>query len=196
MALFAEIPSDGAARVFDIKSPVTLESIGQFEAATEEDVRAAVDRARKAQGEWASRSFKARAEVLWALVELIVKETGKTIQEAITMEVMAPCMQTSHYAKYGPKYLKSVTKRPAGIMRFSKKVTLHYQPLGVVGLITPWNGPVALAINPLAQALMAGNAVIHKPSEVTPFSAVLVQEMAEAAGLPKDLYQGQRGDGP
>ncbi|MDC1294840.1 aldehyde dehydrogenase family protein [Myxococcota bacterium] len=206
MALFAEIPSDGAARVFDIKSPVTLESIGQFEAATEEDVRAAVDRARKAQGEWASRSFKARAEVLWALVdqlverqdeivELIVKETGKTIQEAITMEVMAPCMQTSHYAKYGPKYLKSVTKRPAGIMRFSKKVTLHYQPLGVVGLITPWNGPVALAINPLAQALMAGNAVIHKPSEVTPFSAVLVQEMAEAAGLPKDLYQVLQGDG-
>ncbi len=80
-------------------------------------------------------------------------------------------------------------------MRFSKKVTLHYQPLGVVGLITPWNGPVALAANPLAQALMAGNAVVHKPSEVTPFSAVLLKELADKAGLPKDLYQVIQGDG-
>ncbi len=111
------------------------------------------------------------------------------------MEVLAPCMQISHYAKHGPRYLKSVTKRPSGVMRFAKKVTLHYQPLGVVGLITPWNGPVALAANPLAQALMAGNAVVHKPSEVTPFSAVLLQEIAVKAGLPADLYQVVQGDG-
>lgn len=206
MALFAEIESDGAHRVFDVKSPVTLESIGRFNAATPEEVRAAVDRARKAQREWAERSFDDRAEVLWRLVDqfvarqddivdLVVKETGKTIQEAISMEVLAPCMQISHYAKRGKQYLKSVTKRPSGVMRFTKKVTLHYQPLGVVGLITPWNGPVALAANPLAQALMAGNAVVHKPSEVTPFSAVLLRELCDAAGLPADLYQVIQGDG-
>jgi succinate-semialdehyde dehydrogenase/glutarate-semialdehyde dehydrogenase len=206
MALFNQVSADGDARVFDIKSPVTLESIGQFEAAGPEAVRAAVDRARKAQREWATRSFAQRAEVLWALVdglverqddivELVIQETGKTLQEAISMEVLAPCMQISHYAKHGPRYLKSVTKRPSGVMRFAKKVTLHFQPLGVVGLITPWNGPVALAANPLAQALMAGNAVVHKPSEVTPFSAVLLQEIAEKAGLPADLYQVVQGDG-
>ncbi len=206
MALFTQVASDGDARVYDIKSPVTLESIGRFESASPEAVRAAVDRARKAQGEWAQRSVAQRAEVLWALVDaiverqddivdLVIKETGKTLQEAISMEVFAPCMQISHYAKYGAKYLKSVTKRPSGVMRFAKKVTLHYQPLGVVGLITPWNGPVALAANPLAQALMAGNAVVHKPSEVTPFSAVLLQEIAEKAGVPKDLYQVVQGDG-
>ncbi len=206
MALFAEIPSEGDARRFDIKSPVTLESIGQFEAASAEEVQAAVDRARKAQREWATRSFDERAKVLWSIVDglverqdeivdLVVKETGKALNEAISMEVLAPCMQISHYAKHGRKYLASKTRRPSGVMRFTKKVTLHYQPLGVVGLITPWNGPVALAANPLAQALMAGNAVVHKPSEVTPFSAVLLQEICEKAGLPKDLYQVVQGDG-
>lgn len=206
MALFTQLPSDGETRLFDVKGPTTLESIGQFEAASDAEVRAAVDRARKAQREWATRSFDERSAVLWSIVdaiverqdeivELVVKETGKALDEAISMEVLAPCMQISHYAKRAKKYLATKTKRPAGIMRFAKKVTLHYQPLGVVGLITPWNGPVALAANPLAQALMAGNAVVHKPSEVTPFSAVLLQEICEQAGLPKDLYQVIQGDG-
>jgi succinate-semialdehyde dehydrogenase/glutarate-semialdehyde dehydrogenase len=209
MALFEQIPSDDSApgrRRYNVKSPVTLESIGEFEAASDEEVRAAVDRARKAQREWATKSFAERAEVLWRLVDqlvarqddivdLVVRETGKAVNEAISMEVMAPCMQISHYAKRGGKYLATKTRRASGIMRLSKKVTLHYQPLGVVGLITPWNGPIALAANPLAQALMAGNAVVHKPSEVTPFSAVLLQEMTEAAGFPKDLYQVVQGDG-
>ena len=209
MALFEPIPSDDDAsgrRRYNVKSPVTLESIGEFEAASDDEVRAAVDRARKAQREWATKSFSERAEVLWRLVDqfverqedivdLVVKETGKAVNEAISMEVMAPCMQISHYAKRGGKYLATKTRRASGIMRLSKKVTLHYQPLGVVGLITPWNGPIALAANPLAQALMAGNAVVHKPSEVTPFSAVLLEEMTEAAGFPKDLYQVVQGDG-
>ena len=207
MALFEQLPSvDSEHRRYNIKSPVTLESIGEIEAASPEEVRAAVDRARKAQREWATRSFDERAEVLWRLVDqivehqdeivdLVIKETGKTVNEAISMEVLAPCMQISHYAKRAKSYLKTQVKRPSGVMRFSKKVTLHYQPLGVVGLITPWNGPVALAANPLAQALMAGNAVVHKPSEVTPFSAVLLKELADKAGLPSDLYQVIQGDG-
>ncbi len=207
MALFEQLPSDETGRrLYNVKSPVSLESIGEFEAATAEEVRAAVDRARKAQREWATKTFDERAEVLWRLVDqlverqdevvdLVIKETGKALNEAIAMEVLAPCMQISHYAKRAKKYLATRQKRPAGVMRFSKKVILHYQPLGVIGLITPWNGPVALAANPLAQALMAGNAVVHKPSEVTPFSAVLLQEMTEAAGFPKDLYQVVQGDG-
>ena len=206
MALFEQVPSDTGRRHYAVKSPVTLESIGEFDAATPEEVRAAVDRARKAQRDWAARSFDERAEVLWRLVDrfvarqdeivdLVVKETGKTRNEAVSMEVMAPCMQISHSAKRAKKYLKSQRRRPAGVMRFSKKVTLVYQPLGVVGLITPWNGPVALAANPLAQALMAGNAVVHKPSEVTPFSAVLLEDLAREAGVPEGLYQVIQGDG-
>lgn len=206
MALFERLPDDGDHRRYDVKSPVTLESIGRFESASEAEVRAAVERARKAQREWATRSFDERAAVLWRLVDqiverqdeivdLVVRETGKARNEAISMEVMAPCMQISHYAKRAKKYLRTVTKRPSGIMKLTKKVSLHYQPLGVVGLITPWNGPVALAANPLAQAVMAGNAVVHKPSEVTPFSAVLLEELTRAAGFPEGLYQVVQGDG-
>jgi acyl-CoA reductase-like NAD-dependent aldehyde dehydrogenase len=206
MALFQAIDTQDGRRRYDVKSPVTLESIGQFECATADEVRAAVARARKAQHDWATRSFEERAEVLWRLVDqlvarqddivdVVVKETGKPRNEAISMEVLAPCMQISHYAKRGAGYLKTIKRRPSGVMRFSKKLTLVYQPLGVVGLITPWNGPVALAANPLAQALMAGNAVVHKPSEVTPFSAVLLQELTRAAGFPEDLYQVVQGDG-
>ncbi|HEB90837.1 MAG TPA: aldehyde dehydrogenase family protein [Deltaproteobacteria bacterium] len=206
MALFQEIPSETGRRAYEIKDPVSLESIGRFEAATTEEVRSAVERARKAQREWATRSFEERAEVLWRwidvlvqrqddIVDLVLRETGKTRHEAVAMEVMAPCMQIAHYAKYGARYLKTRRFRPAGVMRFTKKLTLIYQPLGVVGLITPWNGPVALTTNPLAQALMAGNAVVHKPSEVTPFSAVLLKEITDAAGFPQDLYQVVQGDG-
>ncbi len=206
MALFESIPTADGTRRYNVKSPVTLESIGEFQCATEEEVRRAVLRARKAQRDWATKSFDERAEVLWRLVDqfvarqdeiidLVVKETGKARAEAISMEVMAPCMQISHYAKNASKYLKTKKTRASGVMRFTKKVTLVYQPLGVVGLITPWNGPVALSANPLAQAIMAGNAVVHKPSEVTPFSAALLKEMTVAAGFPEDLYQVIQGDG-
>lgn len=206
MALFEEVPSESGHKHYNVKSPVTLESIGEFDAATAAEVRGAVERAGKAQREWAARSFAERAEVLWRwvdvivkrqdeIVDLVMKETGKARYEAIAMEVMAPCMQISHYAKRGGRYLRTRKRRPTGVMRFSKKVSLVYQPLGVVGLITPWNGPIALVTNPLAQALMAGNAVVHKPSEVTPFSAVLLKELTEEAGFPQDLYQVVQGDG-
>jgi acyl-CoA reductase-like NAD-dependent aldehyde dehydrogenase len=206
MALFEEIPSESGHRRFKLKSPVHLESIGEFQSATKEEVKAAVDRARKAQREWATRSFAERAKVLWRwvdviverqddIIDLVMKETGKARNEAIAMEVMAPCMQISHYAKRGAKYLRTRKRRPTGIMRFSKKVSLVYQPLGVIGLITPWNGPIALVTNPLAQAFMAGNAVVHKPSEVTPFSAILLKELTQTAGFPEDLYQVIQGDG-
>ena len=206
MALFEEIPSESDHRQYNIKSPVSLESIGQFESATAEEVTAAVHRASKAQGEWALLTFAERAKVLWRwvdaiverqddIIDLVMKETGKARNEAIAMEVMAPCMQISHYAKRGGKYLQTKKRRPTGVMRLRKKVSLVYQPLGVIGLITPWNGPIALVTNPLAQAFMAGNAVVHKPSEVTPFSAILLKELTQAAGFPEDLYQVVQGDG-
>jgi succinate-semialdehyde dehydrogenase/glutarate-semialdehyde dehydrogenase len=206
MAIFERMPSESQRRRYNVKSPVSLESIGEFDAATSEEVAQAVARARKAQRDWATRSFAERAEFLWRwvdvlvarqdeIIDLVVRETGKPRNEAISMEVLAPCMQIAHYAKRGADYLQTTRRRPTGLMRFTKKLTLVYQPLGVVGLITPWNGPIALAANPLAQALMAGNAVIHKPSEVTPFSAVLLKELTDAAGFPDDLYQVIQGDG-
>ena len=76
-----------------------------------------------------------------------------------------------------------------------KSAKLVYQPLGVVGVVSPWNGPFILSLNPTVQALLAGNAVVLKPSEITPYSGQLVQILFEEAGLPKDLLQVVLGDG-
>lgn len=206
MAIVERITQEGPQRRYRVSSPRNLEPIGEFEAAGAGEVRAAVERARKAQAAFAELSFAERAAYLWRLVdniverqddivELVVKETGKPRNEAISMEVLAPCIQVSHYAKNARRYLATRRRTPSGMMRFSKKVHLVYKPLGVVGLITPWNGPLVLAANPLAQALMAGNAVVHKPSEVTPLSAMLLKELTVAAGFPENLYQVVQGDG-
>jgi succinate-semialdehyde dehydrogenase/glutarate-semialdehyde dehydrogenase len=206
MAIFESIPSDDGRRRYRVQSPVTFEPIGEFEAATKAEVVDAVQRARKAQASWSALSFDERAAYLWRLldqlvehqdevIDLVVRETGKARSEAISMEVFAPCASIAYYAKRTKKFLAPSVRRPAGLMGLAKKVKLVYKPLGVVGLITPWNGPVALAVNPLVQAVMAGNAVVHKPSEVTPLSALLVKSLTEAAGWPEDLYQVVQGDG-
>jgi acyl-CoA reductase-like NAD-dependent aldehyde dehydrogenase len=206
MAILEPTASAGDRRRYKLRSPSTLEPIGEFDCATVDDVRGALERARKAQVSWARLSFDQRAKYMWRLldqivdrqeeiIEAVVAETGKARSEAISMEVFAPCASIAYYAKRAKKFLSPTLKRPAGIMGLVKKVKLVYKPLGVVGLITPWNGPVALSLNPLVQALMAGNAVIHKPSEITPLSALLVKSLTEAAGLPEDLYQVVQGDG-
>src|SRR4029450_7301093 len=169
-------------------------------------VSAAVERARKAQASWAELGVKQRAEYMWRLldqfgmrqdeiIDAVVLETGKARTEAIGMEVFACCDSISFYAKRAPKFLAPEKRRIHGLMGFAKRLRVVYKPLGVVGLITPWNGPVVLAVNPLVQALLAGNAVVHKPSEVTPFSALVVKKFTEAAGFPADLYQVVQGDG-
>jgi succinate-semialdehyde dehydrogenase/glutarate-semialdehyde dehydrogenase len=205
MAIYERI-SEVPRRRYRVKSPVTLAPIGEFEAASGDEVRAAVERARKAQGPWAALSVKQRAEYMWRLLDQFVKrqdeivdtvlqETGKARSEAIGMEVFACCDAITYYAKRAPKFLAPERRRIHGLMGFAKRLRVVYKPLGVVGLITPWNGPVVLAVNPMVQALLAGNAVVHKPSEVTPLSALVVKRLTEAAGFPPDLYQVVQGDG-
>jgi len=183
-----------------------LEEIGVIEVQPEAEVRAAVERARKAQPARAALSVEKRASYLKRVlkillerqedvIETVIRETGKTRSEAIPMEIFASCDSLSYYAKRAPKILASETRRLHGVMRFMKKVTVHNVPLGVIGVITPWNGPFILALNPTAQALVAGNAVILKPSEVTPFSAELLAEFFAQAGLPDGVLQVLMGDG-
>jgi succinate-semialdehyde dehydrogenase/glutarate-semialdehyde dehydrogenase len=200
MAIIEPVPSEGPRRRLRALSPATLEPLGEFDCASASDVRAAVERARKAQTEWAARSFEQRARILWRLldifverqeevIEAVMRETGKPRSEAISMEVFTCCDAIAYYAKNAEKFLAPEKRRIHGLIGFAKKLRLVYRPLGVVGLITPWNGPVVMAVNPTVQALMAGNAVVHKPSEVTPFSALIFERFLQDAGLPPDLYQ-------
>ncbi len=206
MAIVERIESVSPRRRYRVSSPATLAPIGEFEAATVEDVRGAVERARKAQATWGALAPADRAKYAWRLldqfvkrqdevIDAVIQETGKARTEAIGMEVFSCCDAISYYAKHAKKFLAPEKRRIHGLLGFAKRLTLVYKPLGVVGLITPWNGPVVLALNPMIQALLAGNAVVHKPSEVTPFSALVLKRFTEDAGFPENLYQVLQGDG-
>ncbi len=201
-----ESPSESGPRRIRLASPVSLEPIGEIVVSDASEVKSALDRARKAQPEWAALSVEGRARILnrvlkklvqesEGVIETVIRETGKTRSEAIQMEIFAACDILSYYAKRAPKFLAPERRRLHGIMRMLKKLTVYHVPLGVVGIITPWNGPFILAMNPVVQALVAGNAVLLKPSEVTPFSGQLVADLFREAGLPDGLLHVINGDG-
>jgi len=207
MAIVKEIETpEGARRKLQISSTQTLEHIEEFEVATADDVNAAVEVARKAQESWGALPVEKRAAVLKRalaalldkqeeLMDIVVGETGKARQEALMMEVWASADLMHFYAKNTAKFLKPEKLKLHGLMRFLKKAHVEYKPLGVVGVISPWNGPFILTVNPTVQALMAGNSVVIKPSEVTPFSGKYVLDIFEAAGLPEGVLQVVLGDG-
>lgn len=207
MAIFERIAetADGHRRLV-LKSPVTLEPIGELVCASEADVQAAVAKARKAQKAWAAKSVEERVQHLLKLrevildaqeqvVETVIRETGKPMQDALTFEVYAVCDFISYWCKQARKTLKDEVIRAPGIMGLMKKIHITYKPLGVIGVITPWNGPFVLTANPGIQAILAGNAVVIKGSEVTPYSAKLFEELCAKAGIPDGVVQVLMGDG-
>ncbi len=206
MAIVEPVESPiGARRRLRIASPVTREPIGEIDVRTAEDVRAALEIARKVQPAWAAQSFEERARyVTGALhvllnryeefIDVVVRETGKARFEALCMEIFASCDVLQYYAKRAGSILRDRPMR-MHLLGLMKKLRIVYRPLGVVGIITPWNGPFILSLNPTVQALMAGNAVLLKPSEATPYSGRLVADLFEAAGLPEGLLSVLLGDG-
>ena len=185
MAIYEPIESDGPRRRLRLRSPVDLEPIGEIDCANAQDVAHAVERARKAQGDWAALTFEERGvfmervtRILLArteeVIEQVILETGKARQEALAMEVFASLDSLCYYTKNTKRFLKPERKRVHGVMGLMKQLRIVYRPLGVVGIITPWNGPFILAMNQAVQALMAGNTVVLKGSEVTPGSTRLV----------------------
>jgi len=206
MAIYEAIDSPGPRRRLRLRSPVTLEPIGELECASEEDVRAALERARKAQPAWGELPVDERAVYLQRVSEVllekqdlvmqtVLRETGKAPSEAFSMEVFASLDALAYYAKRAPRWLRPEKRRIHGVLGLAKQLRIEYRPLGVVGIIVPWNGPFVLAMNQAAQALVAGNAVLLKGSEVTPYSTRLVGELFEEAGLPEGVLQVLMGDG-
>ena len=198
-----EAGSDGRRRL-RLKNPASLALLGEIEVCDAEDVRAAVERARKAQPEWAASSFEERSRYVERAVRIlldrqdefldrIVAETGKPGAEALTTELVTACDAMQFYAKRAKRIL-SDRVLPLHLLK-TKKLRIVYRPMGVVGIITPWNFPFLLSLNPTVQALMAGNAVVLKPSEVTPLSGRLVGDLFEAAGLPEGVLSVVMGDG-
>jgi len=191
----------------EVHSPVDHARLGKVPVSSALDVRAAVMRARQAYRAWSTLSIKERARVLLAardgfiaereeLIELLCAETGKPRLEAI-VEITYVCDVLTFYAKQGRRFLADQRVKPH-LLR-NKKVKVHYRPRGVIGMITPWNFPLILTIGESIPALMAGNAVIIKPSEWTPLIAMrgagLLHSTFNSCGLPADILQIVNGRG-
>lgn len=181
-----------------VRNPATLEPITELPVASREDVAAAVARARKAQAQWQRESFARRGHILRRLRDLLIDEqerladtvtaeSGKPRGEFYGNELFYLCDVIGFWAKNAERWLAPQNIRPH--LFKIKRVFSFYQPLGVVGLISPWNFPLVLTAGDAIPALMAGNAVVMKPSELTPMTPLLVVEMAQRAGLPENLLQ-------
>jgi len=183
--------------------PSTGQVIGSVPIMTAAEVDAAVARARIASQTWSTRSHAARREELTAfrkaiaahadeLAELLHRENGKPLLEAY-VEVMMALGHVQHAASHAEAAM-APKKVSSGVLA-NFRATISYQPLGVVGVIGPWNYPLNTPMGSIAYALAAGNAVVFKPSELTPLIAVKLAEIAtKTFGLP-DLLQVVTGAG-
>jgi acyl-CoA reductase-like NAD-dependent aldehyde dehydrogenase len=174
---------------FDTVNPATGEVIATFPAYGGQDVQDAVERATSAAQWWAGLGWKGREQRLLAwkshliryigrLAELVHTETGKPLADA-QLEILLAVIHVDWAARNARKVLGPRRVR-SGLVALNQAATLEYQPLGVVGVIGPWNYPVFTPMGSLAYALAAGNAVVFKPSELTPATGGwLVSSFAE-----------------
>ncbi len=183
-----------------VRNPATLEKVAELPVASAEDVAAAVRRGRAAQEIWQRTSFAERARLFYRLRDLLLDE-GERLADILTAETGRPraevygnelfylCDAIGVWAKKGPRYLRAKNIRPHFPLLKFKKVVSTYAPRGVIGLISPWNFPLTMTLGEALPALMAGNAAVIKPSELTPLSAVFGAEIAAKAGFPEHLLQ-------
>jgi acyl-CoA reductase-like NAD-dependent aldehyde dehydrogenase len=177
------------AETFDSLNPATSEVIATFGVFGEDDVAEVVERAHQAASWWAGLSWNERRTRLLAwksyltryigrLAELVRTETGKPLADA-QLEILLAIVHIDWAARNARKVLRPRRVR-SGLVAINQAATLEYQPLGVVGVIGPWNYPVFTPMGSITYALAAGNAVVFKPSELTPaVGGWLVSSFAE-----------------
>jgi acyl-CoA reductase-like NAD-dependent aldehyde dehydrogenase len=193
----------GAQALIEVKDPVTGEVIGSVSNSTPEQVRAAVERARVIQPYWEERGALGRArflrlwaEELWrsraSVIHSIRQETGKNETGAL-LELIVFDIVADYYAARAPRLLRPQKRR--ALFPFAQYARVYYRPYGVAGFISPWNYPYLSALMDAAPALVAGNTVVIKPSEITPFTALHAVDLAYRVGIPRDVLQVLTGDG-
>ena len=187
-------------------NPATGEEFGRVENTSAEDVQAAVKKGREAFQTWRKTSFatrkkfimKAREVILAEMDEiarLISDESGKPVAEALSMEI-APVLDLMQYFARNAEKLLKPRKIGIGLYGLLGRVSkIIYQPLGVVGIIPAWNYPFSIPLGEAVMSLMAGNTVVLKPSELTPFIGLKIGEIFEKAGLPENVVQVVSGAG-
>jgi acyl-CoA reductase-like NAD-dependent aldehyde dehydrogenase len=190
---------------FETTDPRTGEVLAALPEHGPAEVAAAVARARAAFGPWSRLTFDERLDHVLAVrdlmldrvdevVDVICSETGKLETEAVAAELLATCELIEHYRTHGAKALRP-EKVPVGALLPHKRAWRTYEPMGVVGVISPWNYPLTLSMTPVVSALLAGNAVVLKPSEVTPLVGLQVGTLFAEVGAHPDIVQVVTGGG-
>src|SRR6201996_9579982 len=195
-----------SVNLLESRSPTTGEVIGNVPTITAAEVQGVVDQVARIQPAWAQLTTEDRARYMLRaadvllddvdeIAELLVREQGKPRVEAYTMELL-PTVDALHWvAKAGPKILADERVRMTQAFTLSKSGHFSYEPIGVVGVIAPWNYPWSIPFGEVAIALMAGNGVVLKPASLTPLLGEKIRRVFERGGVPEGLVRVVHGGG-
>jgi succinate-semialdehyde dehydrogenase/glutarate-semialdehyde dehydrogenase len=193
----------GDREMITVRNPVTGEVVGSVPNMTAHEVREAAAHARAVQPAWQGLGVQERARLLraWAnalwrdratAIQMIRSETGKT-EGGAYVEIAVMDAAVDYYYRHAAKILRPQTRR--AVFPVIQRARLYYRPYGVAGFITPWNYPFLNGIADLVAALVAGNTVLLKPSEITPFTALYAVDLMYQVGVPRDVVQVVTGRG-
>jgi acyl-CoA reductase-like NAD-dependent aldehyde dehydrogenase len=181
-------------------NPATLEIVGSVHVTPPGQVEDMVQKARAAFPKWYAMGLKTRVHILKQAQQilldridefsrLITLEMGRPYVESYAMESEATIDLLGYYAHVAHRFLNS-RRLPLHNLLFKRRTSyIHFRPLGVMGIITPWNWPLLIPLGCIAPALLAGNAIVFKPSELTPLVGEKIKELFIAAGMPEDVMQ-------
>jgi acyl-CoA reductase-like NAD-dependent aldehyde dehydrogenase len=199
-------PAGNIAGGIPVENPATGETIATVPDLSAEQVAELAARGRAAQPQWEAFGFEGRSRVLlraqkWVMdnadqiISTICSETGKTFEDAQLAEINYAGGAFGFWAKEAAGYLADEKVKTSQVLVKGKKLILRYRPLGLIGVIGPWNYPLTNSFGDCIPALAAGNSVILKPSEVTPLTSLLMAEGLRECGLPDDVLQIATGRG-
>ena len=191
-------------RIIKKTNPATGHWLADVPCVAPEGVPALVIKARQAQVAWGQKSVVERARAMRrvaavlseraaSLADVVSAETGKPVVEAMLHEVFNVAHLANYFGKRAPRILRDQAIPLSMFMH--RRSFLHYVPRGVIGVISPWNFPLSLPLGESVMALCAGNAVVLKPSEQTPLTALEVPTILAAADIDPDLVQVAVGHG-
>ena len=195
-----------AARKVASVNPATGAALGEFDCASPPEVHAAVARAHAAQPAWASLDVRRRIEILQKfqhllhqkkseVAQLVTREAGKPYVEALLTEVLVVLDAARFLIENAYHLLRDEPVPHGNLAMKAKSGRLLREPYGVIGIISPWNYPFSIPATESLAALVAGNAVVLKPSEFTSLTAMQLASLLHEAGVPKEIFQVITGDG-
>ncbi len=204
----AIIPDAGTAKADATPAinPATGKFMGVLPHTPPEQIPYLFAQARKAQAEWANTSFRERRRHLrrmrnyirdnaTELARAVSESNGKTLMDALATEVLPCLLACDWYGKHASRVLAPEHRGPSSLLWLGKQSEVRHEPLGLVGIVSPWNYPLSIPFGELVMGLMAGNAIVLKVAAATPLVGKVIEDIVAAAGLPAGLFHHLVGPG-